>query len=380
MPRKQEPYKFDWIGKVPTLGNGNPGPMKPGRCKRREFEQLIAPTLQWMRHQYVIAGRVPRKVRSWCYTFEQAGLIGKDDFGALQRQLVNWRLWGFIPLDWMSEDEDRAIHRSDQHWVHNGETLDGVIRDHLAYIRQFNAPYFQPHSPWEDQDCFVMLGCEKSDVASLLIQGLPEYIPHFALGGQPDLHSRAKLLGLCAEAVDLGMQPVILYVGDHDIGGFNIAGGSMGDFEIDEKVGYMSNLAKLENAADAVGMADEIEFVRIGIDLDWCTDNGIPIIQNAITSGGKDLADEDHSLNKSEAGQAYLAQFGSVKAECNALFAAPEAARSWIGDRLWEYLDQDAHTEYVQLNKAAQQKARDAWEQVRAQLGGAIDSILEGLD
>jgi hypothetical protein len=372
-------YTFDTIGQIPTMGTG-----QGSNKKKEEYAQLIAPTLQMMRGQYVEAGCVSRKVRSWCYTLEQAGLIEKADFDSIGDQITNWRLWGLMPIEWVSEDESRSIQRDYYSLINNDITAQDAVLAKLLELKKQQAPIHQPLSPWADQERYIIIASEKSDVAEMLATALPNYVPWMGLGGQPDIHSRVALLQLAADAIDEGKIPTIIYVGDHDLGGYKIAGGMMGDTpvtKVDNKkrvpAGYLENVRECELAADCLGITDQIEFQRVGINLDWCEQNGIKLIDNLITTGKKCLSDPTHKGHNDIMNQAYIRQFGVRKAECNALFAQPAAARAWIQDIFWQYADRDAHNAWLAGNAEQQQLANKLWQKYNEQLHAAIDNIIK---
>ena len=368
-------YKFDYIGKVPTSGSG-----KPTAAKRAELRQLLNPIIEWMHAEWARVDYTSRKIRSWCYTFEMAGYITKDDFKNFSNQLTNWRKWGFIPLEMASEDDDRSVRNSSLELFDDEHDIDAVIKAGITRMLSAGAPYVHPFAAWENQDRVIVVGCEKSDVAELLMRGVPDYIPWFATGGQPDMHTRAQILKLFNDVIEAGKDPVLLYIGDHDPHGFKISGGMMGDTLVGgirnnkfEEIGLVENLREVEEAADCVGVVDEIEFIRLGIDLDWCQDNGITPVNNLITGNGKDLAKGklDYVVEH------YIRQFGTVKAECNALFAVPEAAQQWFSSIVWSNMDVDAHNAYVANNEAAQTAVIKAWAEVMAKIKPAISAAIQ---
>jgi hypothetical protein len=350
-------FGFGWIGQVPTMGQG-----RPAKGAREAYKEILQPIIRFMEQQHMIAGQIPRKVRSWAYTFEQEKLIdGKDDFDKLAAQLTNWREHGYIDYRLMSEDDDRELHNAVD-WFDDFDTdRQRILRDAFNQLMGQDSPWAMPFNPWQDQDTFVILGSEKSDVVKLLASGLPNYIPYFGCGGQTDVHSRVKILKQCKEALDSGKDVKILYVGDMDPVGLKICGKYCNNDDVvnakGEALGLLKNMQRFEYAADCVGVTQEIEVVRLGIDLDWCIDNNIPLITKLLSSNGVDQTIKPDFVTKE-----YIKRYGVNKAECNAMFAKPREARAWIQQIIWQYIDEDIHNNVITKNREFQAVTDKQWQ------------------
>lgn len=129
-----------------------------------------------------------------------------------------------------------------------------------------------------------------------------------------------------AEWESKGRQCVLLYCGDHDPAGLNIA-----------RLLHI-NLAEI---AMAVGRSPNNLIVkRFGLDVDFIRRHRLSWIPNLITGSGGRLDDPRHPDHFKPYVQDYLAQFGARKVEANALVVRPDAGRALCRAAISEYLNE----------------------------------------
>lgn len=248
--------------------------------------------------------------RGWCYLMENSGAITKAEFDRVEALLNDARKSGALPLDICAVDSARSFDCL--------ECLDtGDLAEYLKEItgmieRYFD--YYQPFSFWDDKPVYLEMLVEKIDLKSLF-EPICEKIsvPIANAKGWPDIHVRAAMMRRFKKHEADGRQCVLLYCGDHDPAGLQIA------------TSYRAMFADIQ----AVGwQPDNLIIDRFGINADFIADHRLTWIDNLITGSGKDLADPRHSDHSKPYVQDYLRRLGARKVEANALVVAPKAARA----------------------------------------------------
>ena len=258
--------------------------------------------------------------RGWCYLMENSGAITKAEFDRVETLINDARKSGALPLNICAVDESRSFDCL--------EYLDAT--DPAEYLEEISKmverrlDYYTPISFWDDKSVYMEMLVEKIDLKSLFEPICREIdLPLANAKGWPDIHVRASMMRRFKEHEAAGRQCVLLYCGDHDPAGLQIASS------------YRAMFADIP----AVGWTPENLIIdRFGISKSFIDTHRLTWIDNLITGGGKNLADPRHPDHGKPYVQKYLEQFGARKVEANALVVAPVAARSLCKDAIEKYL------------------------------------------
>ena len=258
--------------------------------------------------------------RGWCYLLENAGAITKAEFDRVETLLNDARKTGALPLDICAVDDARSFDCME--YLDTGDfaeylkEIDEIVERHIDYYR--------PLSFWDDKPVYLELLVEKVDLKSLFEPICRKVsVPIANAKGWPDIHVRAAMMRRFKKHEADGRRCVLLYCGDHDPAGLQIA------------TSYRAMFADIQ----AVGwQPDNLIIDRFGINADFIAEHRLTWIDNLITGSGKDLADPRHSDHAKPYVQDYLRQFGARKVEANALVVEPKAARELCSAVIEKYL------------------------------------------
>lgn len=334
---------------LPRKGRG-----RMSRERTVEYEFQVERVSRWMQAYRDRLGFAP-VARSWLYAFESEAIITKGDFAWASKWLAENRKAGLIPFELVGSDTSRDMSgfaRCDDARTPR-DYINERLRDALDWGK-----YWQPNSYWKYQTVYPIVWTEKRDLLKLFQPSLPSAVRRFPGKGWADVNSRVAVIQECMRATEFdedagewhrGLEPVILYCGDHDPAGLQIS-----DF-------IHENLREI---AETLGWGDELDemhedgrIVRFGLDAAFIEHAGLTWIDGLETSSGGDLADPKHPHHSRPYVQDYLAQFGARKVESNALIANPVAAQSLMRRTIWEHLDRGGHDLWIEDNKAAGQEA-----------------------
>lgn len=201
---------------LPRLGSG-----RHGKARREQFHAQVREVVAWMQNYVSRLGFAP-VARSWLYALESEGKITKGDFTWASKWLADRRKEGLVPFELVGEDSTRALSGDDV--FDKEETPREYINRQLRVSLEQAANYW-PSSYWKHQTHFPIIWSEKLDVLKLFKPELPRAIRRFAGKGQADINSRVSVIRECIWAEENDLQPVILYVGDHDPSGIKISDG-----------------------------------------------------------------------------------------------------------------------------------------------------------
>jgi len=314
-------------------------------ARRHQFELEVSQVVNWMRSYVRGLGFAP-VARSWLYAFESERIIYKGDFDWAGKWLADRRKEGLIPFELVGADTSRSLSGWD---VYDREPtpreyINRTLKDALE-----QAQLYRPSSFWKHQSYYPIIWTEKRDLIKLFERALPDAVRRFASKGQADVNSRVALLQECAKADDLGLQPVILYCGDHDPMGVKMS---------DAIYDNLKQIAEVTGTEDILGeMFYEERIVRFGLNEDFIDRNGLLWIDNLETSSGEDLGNPKHKHHNFDYVQDYIRQYGSRKCEANALITRPQAARYLVDEALMEWLDQDGIDQWKEENDASEAEA-----------------------
>jgi hypothetical protein len=327
-----------------------PGSGRWSENRRAQFRADVHEVAAWMQSYIQRLGFAP-VARSWLYAFESDGIITKGDFNWAGKWLADRRKEGLIPFSLVGADTTRQLTGKD---IYDQEaTPREYINSQLRASLEQAAMYW-PSSYWKHQHYYPIVWSEKLDVLKLFKPELPDAIRRFAGKGQTDINSRVAVIEECQWAKQHGLEPVILYVGDHDPSGIKISDG------------IADNLRQIAEVMDweweLEEMVDNERIVRFGLNADFINLNNLLWIDGLETSrdeakGTNDLANPKHPDHEKDYVQSYLLEFGARKCESNALIAKPEAARYLISNVLWEWLDHNGHEQWEEENRRASKEA-----------------------
>lgn len=330
---------------LPRLGSG-----RHGEARRGQFHAQVREVVTWMQN-FVSQLRFAPVARSWLYALESEGKITKGDFTWAGKWLADRRKEGLVPFELVGEDSTRALTGHDT--FDQEETPREYINRQLRESLEQSAMYW-PSSYWKHQTHYPIIWSEKLDVLKLFKPELPAAVRRFAGKGQADINSRVSVIRECIWAEENDLQPVILYVGDHDPSGIKISDGIADNLrQLASVMGWEYGLEEME---------DDERIVRFGLNADFIDNAGLLWIDGLETGrddtkGTNDLSNPRHPDHGKEYVQSYLQEFGARKCESNALIANPTAARALIRDELWRWLNRSGHKQWEEENQQASKEA-----------------------
>lgn len=279
-----------------------------------------------------IQAKVPFKVsaRGWCYQLEGLGKVTKAEFDKVERHINTCRERGFLPIDFVAEDDARKFRGVEIPFditpeQHLGDLLDMCLRSEEYYTPDW----------WDGEDYYIQMVVEKIDLKTLFLPVCQRYhIPIATSRGWSSLLQRAEYARRFKEAEDLGLTCVLLYCGDHDPDGLRIS-----EFLMDN----LWSLADIKWADGSLGYSpSDLTITRFGLNADFIEANNLTWIDNLITSSKKDLASPSHPNHYLPYVQDYLRQFGARKCEANALVVIPDLAQDLCTSAIENYLGEGA--------------------------------------
>ena len=290
-----------------------------------------------------ISQRIGFKVsaRGWAYLLEQEAVVTKADFDKVEKAINDCRQRGFLPVDFVGEEDARAflgIETPDKQTPE--EYLTAWLRDALSL-----EDYYTPDW-WKGEQFYIQMVVEKIDLRTLFNPVCSRYhIPIATSKGWSSLLQRAEYARRFREAEEEGLECVLLYCGDHDPDGLRIS-----EF-------LRANLARLADVTWADGSPGydpvNLRIDRFGLNYDFIESTGLTWIDNLITGSGKNLAHPSHANHYQDYVQAYLREFGARKCEGNALVVNPDAARVLCAAVIEGYLGSNAEQRFRERHEQA---------------------------
>ena len=180
----------------------------------REFAQNL------MKFAEIVGMKVSS--RGWCYILEGGRQIDKGDFDAAQTLINYCRKEGYLPINFVAEDETRKFDYVEPLFVETqraSKYLSNILQQVGEIWKHKNDVAF-----WKRQDCYLQMMVEKVDVKSLFSPMCKKYhIPIANAKGWSDISERADMILRFAKAEKMGKDCILLYFGDHDPAGVEIA-------------------------------------------------------------------------------------------------------------------------------------------------------------
>lgn len=282
--------------------------------------------------------------RGWCYILEGYRLINKDEFDKVDSLINNCRRYGYLPIDFVAEESSRQFHGIEE--ADSGNVVDTFGN----YLRgAMNASeYFTPDW-WDGEEHYIQMVVEKVDLVTLFQPVCTEYhIPIANSKGWSSMLQRAEYARRFREAEEKGLQPVLLYCGDHDPDGLRIS-----QF-IKNNLIDLSEV-KWEDGTEGFDPS-HLTIERFGLNYDFIVRNRLTWIDNLITGSGRNLASPAHKNNKMEYVQQYLKKIGERKCEANAIVTQPQAARDMVRASIEKYLGADARARFAAKREAVKEE------------------------
>ena len=291
--------------------------------------------------------------RGWCYQLESARMINKDQFDRVEDVINKCRKKGILPIDFVAEEEGRkfsGVEEADSQTPL--EYLKGYLEAPLQCHRWYTPDWY------EGEEYYIQMLVEKIDLKTLFEPVCQKYhIPIATSKGWSSMLQRAEYANRFKEAEDRGIQPVLLYCGDHDPDGLRIS-----DF-------IKSNLEDIkdiqwENGNDGFD-PENLMIQRFGLDADFIRRHKLTWIDNLITGSGKNLASPTHKNHHMPYVQDYIKHFGARKCEANAIVPLPKEARNLVEGTIVSLLGDDAISRF----DAKREEVKKAMDKVRVSTG-----------
>ena len=157
--------------------------------------------------------------RGWCYQLETERLINKDEFDKVESWINKCRKKGILPIDFTAEEEGRKFD------VVEKPHTQSPIQEMKEWIEASmeSEKYYTPDW-WNGEEYYIQMLVEKIDLKTLFLPICKKYhIPIATSKGWSSMLQRAIYARRFKEAEDKGLQPVLLYCGDHDPDGLRIS-------------------------------------------------------------------------------------------------------------------------------------------------------------
>jgi hypothetical protein len=304
--------------------------------------------------------------RGWCYQLEQARLINKDQFDKVENAINNARKRGYLPVDFIAEEDARAFSGVETPSTLSLRRLLAINLDDVIEGHKFFMPDW-----WKGEEYYIQIVVEKIDLKSLFEPVCREFhIPIANAKGWQSVLQRAEYTRRFKKAEEQGLKCLLLYCGDHDPDGGRISDTLRKNIEDLKDIVWSDGT----EGYDPVNL--EIE--RFGLNYDFIQSNGLTWIDNLITGSGKDLNDAKHPNFNLPYLVSYKNQYGARKCEANAIVVIPRQARILMRETIENYLGQDA----TQRFRAKTRKVREDYTEILEETGilSAINDAKELLD
>jgi len=300
--------------------------------------------------------------RGWCYLLEGLGKIDKGEFSACQKAINDCRKLGFLPIDFVAEDQDttrhfKGIHIASEPHVQLSELKDDVetmLRDLPSKMTDY----------WVGEQFYVMMCVEKGDLINLFKPVCDQYhVPIVSSKGWAPILLRSHIANLSRKAEANGLKPVLLLFYDHDPAGIKISDT------------FKENLSDCEGGT---GWSPEgLVIERFGLNAKDIEQYGLMWIDNLKTGSGRTSRD-----------YGYINAFGHRKCEANALFKNDDTLKA--GEQICrvaieKFYGSDALERFRKKEEASKEKLKDVydnpvWKSVIESLDEIIDDELGSVE
>ena len=276
--------------------------------------------------------------RGWCYQLEGLGYISKGEFDRVQRLINECRENGFLPLDFVAEEEARAFTCVNIPTRSPPNIFLAKQLERLNFLERWYEPDY-----WDNESHYIQMLVEKIDLVTLFQDVCCRYhVPIATSKGWSSVTQRAEIISRFKIAEDRGQIPVLLYCGDLDPWGVAIS---------DLLSEHLDKLSRTTGWTTRNLIID-----RFGLNIELVEEYNLSWIDNLETGSGK-KADRSNPIV-----QRYIEQFGERKVEANAIVVIPEEARSLCVSAIEKYAGSevlDRFTEKELQLEISFQKLRD---------------------
>jgi hypothetical protein len=304
--------------------------------------------------------------RGWCYIMEQHGYITKNQFDKVDRAINACRKEGLLPVDFIAEDDRRSFKGIENPSEKSmEEILEWMLRDVLTGDK-----YYTPNW-WEGEEYYIQIVVEKVDLVPLFEPICKRFhIPIANAAGWQSILQRAEYARRFRDAEDMGLQPVLLYCGDHDPDGLRIS---------DQLRKNLDDVKEIVWGDGTPGYdPSTLEIKRFGLNYDFIIANNLTWIDNLITGNQTklmDLSDPKHPNHRLPYVQDYINSVGVRKCEANAIVVTPQSARDLVLQEIVSWVGEDAEERF----RAKRQAAREQYDRILTD-SGLITPIVKFLD
>lgn len=339
------------------------------KIEKFDFSKRMTTKRQVQFAEYLkgIAAQIGFKVsaRGWCYVLETERLIDKSEFDKAENAINKCRKNGLLPVDFIAGDSARAFkgveYPSTSHPAENFKSWLLASRDSWKYV----TPDW-----WKGEKYYIQMIVEKVDLVTLFAPVCSEYhIPIANAKGWPSVLIRAEYAKRFKDAEAQGLQPVLLYCGDHDPDGLRISDFLRKNLEDVSQVVWSSG----RTGYDPSNLIIE----RFGLNADLIEELGLVWIDNLETGSKKDLASPSHPNHFEPYVQNYINTHGARKCEANAIVTKPDAAADLCRRTIESYLGKDALSRFADRRQEVKDKMDEFGE---GDVYDSLDSLIELVD
>lgn len=303
--------------------------------------------------------RMKYSSRGWCYLLEGLRKIDKEEFGKCQNAINDCRKLGYLPIDFVAEDQDITRRFSGIHEASDPsitlEKIKGEVDEMLAELPASNTDY------WDGEKYYLMMCVEKGDILNLFKTICKEYhVPVVSSKGWAPILLRAHIAALAQKAEVNGLIPVLLLFYDHDPAGMKIPNT------------FRKNL---EDVSGGTGWhPDDLLIDRFGLNADDIEKYDLMWIDNLKSSSGRESRD-----------WRYIGKYGRRKCESNALFKTGEtldAGEQICRNAIEKYYGSDAKERFQAKEEESKKNLKeiyedDMWDNFNEKIDEMMDSLEE---
>lgn len=270
--------------------------------------------------------------RDWCYYLEGLNLIDKGEFDTVTALITAMRKDGSLPIDFTSEDASRMsenVVECDDESDYLASWRRGIIN---GIKRRYTPTLLSDHT-----HIHIEIIVEKKGLVGLFKPISKTYqIPITNLKGWGDINSRVNILERCYDAHLADKEVILLYVGDFDPAGINIAKSLTKNFsDLEQGVGFKTSF---------------IDIRHVGLTYDFIIDNDLIWVDNLFTSSsgktGYGLDDSRHADHNKSYVTDYIERYGVRKVEANAMMKNIDRSRAWLLNTITTIIKKDDLRKY----------------------------------
>jgi hypothetical protein len=304
-----------------------------------------------------VTKRVKYSTRGWCYLLEGLGKIHKGEFGSCEKALNDCRKIGFLPINFVAEDQDMTRRFTG---IHNASEPSNLLEKLNKDVEEMlNDLPLHTTDFWVGEEYYVMMCVEKGDLLNLFKPICDEYhVPIVSSKGWAPILLRSHIAALSQKAEERGLKPVLLLFYDHDPAGLKITDT------------FRKNLEDCERGTGWSPRGLIID--RFGLSKADIDRHNLTWIENLRTGSGRESRDYE-----------YTRKYGTRKCESNALFKNDrtlKAGEAICRNAIEKYYGEDAGERFEKKEESAKQKLKEiyddpVWRDFNASVGKLAKSL-----